>query len=323
MNAEAGGKSLVVALEEHYFDPELAATFSGREGRTGEIRRRLDDLGELRLREMDEAGIDLQVLSHGAPSTQRLDAETAVWMARGVNDRLAQTIAQHPSRFAGFAALPTPDPQAAADELDRAVSELGFKGAMVHGLTNGVFLDDRRFWPIFERAQSLDVPIYLHPAPPHRAVVETYYQDYLQDYPAILSAAWGFTVETATQAIRMVLSGVFDEYPDLKLILGHMGEGLPFLLWRIDHALSRPGNRPLSFRDQFSRHFYITTSGNFSTPALFCSMQELGVDRVLFSVDYPFVENAPGTRWMNDLQLAAEDKARILGGNACRLLKLP
>jgi len=314
--------SPVIALEEHYYDPEIAATFDGPEGRGSEVRRRLLDLGELRLAEMDAAGIDIQVLSHGAPSVQRLDAETAVWMARGANDRLAEAIALHPDRFAAFAALPTPDPEAAAAELDRAVTTLGFKGAMVHGLTNGQFLDDRRFWPIFERAQALDVPLYLHPAVPHRAVVETYYQDYLADFPSLLTAAWGFTVETATQAIRMVLSGAFEAYPGVKIILGHMGEGLPFLLWRLDHALSRPGNRPISFREQFSQHVWITTSGNFSTPALICSMLELGVDRILFSVDWPFVQSEPGTRWLQQLQLSAEDKAKIAGGNARRLLKL-
>ena len=316
------GKPLVIALEEHYYDPEVAKTFDGPEGRAPEIRRRLDDLGELRLKEMDEAGIDVQVLSHGAPSTQRLDAPTAVRLARDANDRLAKVIAARSDRFAGFAALPTPDPKAAATELDRAISELGFKGAMVHGLTNGVFFDDKRFWPIFERAQALDVPLYVHPAAPHSAVVDAYYKDYVKDFPAILNAAWGFTVETATQGIRLVLSGVFDAYPDLKIILGHMGEGLPFLLWRIDHALSRPGNRRIAFREQFSRHFYITTSGNFSTPALLCSMMELGVDRILFSVDWPFVQNVPGTKWMSELQLSAEDKTKILSGNAKRLLKM-
>jgi predicted TIM-barrel fold metal-dependent hydrolase len=316
------GKPVVIALEEHYYDRELVATFDGPEGRAPETRRRLDDLGDLRIKEMDEAGIDVQVISHGAPSTQRLDAETAVRLARNVNDRLAQAIAAHPDRFAAFAALPTPDPKAAADELERTVTQLGFKGAMVHGLTNGVFFDDKRFWPIFERAQALDVPLYVHPAVPHSAVVEAYYQDYLADFPTLRTAAWGFTVETATQGIRLVLSGVFDAYPDVKIILGHMGEGLPFLLWRIDHALSRPGNRSVSFREQFSQHFYITTSGNFSTPALLCSMMELGVDRILFSVDWPFVPNIPGTKWMNELQLSAEDKIKILSGNAKRLLKM-
>ena len=316
------GKPFIIALEEHYYDAELAATFDGPEGRAPEIRRRLDDLSELRLKEMDEAGIDVQVISHGAPSTQRLDPETAVRLARNANDRLAQAIAAHPDRFAGFAALPTPDPKAAADELERTVTTLGFKGAMVHGLTNGVFFDDKQFWPIFERAQALDVPLYIHPAAPHSAVVEAYYRDYVKDFPALLTAAWGFTVETATHGIRLVLSGVFDAYPDVKIILGHMGEGLPFLLWRINHALSRPGNRPIAFRDQFSQHFYITTSGNFSTPALLCSMMELGIDRILFSVDWPFVQNVPGTEWMHELQLSAEDKAKILSGNAKRLLKM-
>jgi len=312
----------VIAIEEHYWDPELEAHFAPGDGGSNALRDKLEDLGALRLKEMDDAGIDIQVLSHGAPSTQRLDAETAVTLAARVNDRLADTVASYPDRFAGFAALPTADPKAAADELERTVTQHGFKGAMVHGLTNGVFFDDRRFWPIYERAQALDVPLYIHPAVPHKAVVEAYYKDYVEDFPAILNAAWGFTVETATQGIRIVLSGVLDAYPDVKIILGHLGEGLPFLLWRIDHALSRPGNKPLSFRDAFSEHFYITTSGNFSDPALLCSIQELGVDRILFSVDYPFVPNDPGTEWMENLHLSNEDKDKILNGNAKKLLRM-
>src|SRR5262249_113540 len=290
------GKPLVIALEEHYYDPELAATFDGPEGRAPEIRRRLDDLGELRLKEMDEAGIDVQVISHGGPSTQRLDPGSTGRRAPKANDRPAHASAGDPPPLAGLARLATADDKGAGDEVERTVSRLGFKGAMVHGLTNGVFFDDKQFWPIFERAQALDVPLYIHPAVPHSAVVEAYYRDYVKDFPALLTAAWGFTVETATHGIRLVLSGVFDVYPDVKIMLGHMGEGLPFLLWRINHALSRPGNRPISFRDQFSQHFYITTSGNFSTPALLCSMMELGVDRILFSVDWPFVQNIPGTK---------------------------
>lgn len=319
---DPAARTQIIALEEHYYDPEVAATFAGADARGGELRRRLDDLGELRLREMDEAGIDIQVISHGAPSTQRLDSETAVVLAQRANDRLHQAIQLHPDRFAGFAALPTANPRAAADELERAVTRLGFKGAMVHGLTNGVFFDDSRFWPICERAQALDVPIYLHPAPPHPAVVEAYLQDYLADFPGIASASWGFTIETATQGLRMVLSGVFDAYPDLKIILGHLGESLPFSLWRIDYTLARPGNRRIAFRDIFCDHFYVTTSGNFSTAALLCCLLELGADRVLFSVDWPYVENTPGTRWMETLPLSPEDRAKVLGGNAKRLLRL-
>src|SRR5580765_7564990 len=218
------GKPLVIALEEHYYDPELAATFDGPEGRAPETRRRLDDLGALRLKEMDEAGIDVQVISHGAPSTQRLDAATAVPFAKRANDRLHEAVRAHPERFAGFAALPTADPKAAADELERAVAKLGFKGAMVHGPTNGVFFDDRRFWPIFERAQALDVPLYIHPSLPVQAVTDAYYKDYMKDFPQLISAAWGYTVETATHGIRMILSGAFEKYPGLKIILGHLGE---------------------------------------------------------------------------------------------------
>lgn len=314
----------VIALEEHYWDAEIAASpnFGGAEGRAPNIRQRLDDVGELRIREMDEAGIDVQVISHGAPSTQRLDAETAIRLARSANDRLHEAVSEHPDRFAAFAALPTPDPAAAADELERTVKQLGFKGAMVHGLTNGVFFDDRRFWPIYERAQALDVPLYVHPAVPHPAVVDAYYKDYIAEFPAFLTAAWGFTMETATHGIRIVLSGVLEAYPNLKIILGHMGEGLPFLLWRINYTLHRPGNRAIDFRGLFTRNFYVTTSGNFSTPALQCAITEMGIDHVLFSVDYPFVENPPGTKWAQDLQISAEDKAKIMHGNAERILHL-
>ena len=310
----------VIAIEEHYWDRELSERYGRDDG--GALRAKLEDLGELRLKEMDEAGIDIQVLSHAPPAAQRFDAATSVELSTRANDKLADTVASNPERFAAFATLPTPDPAACAEELERTVTQHGFKGAMIHGLTDGVFFDDKRYWPVFDRAQALDVPLYIHPAIPHPAVVEAYYQDYLEDFPGLLTAAWGFTVETATAGIRIVLSGVLDAYPDCKIILGHLGEGLPFLLWRIDHALSRPGNKELSFRDVFSEHFYITTSGNFSDPALLCSIQELGVDRILFSVDWPIVANAPGTEWMEGLHLSNEDKDKILNGNAKKLLKM-
>ena len=241
-------------------------------------------------------------------------------MAREVNDRLAGIVSANPDRFQGFAALPTAEPAAAADELDRCVSEFGFKGAMVHGLTNGAFLDEKRFWPIFERAAALGVPLYMHPSIPHEDVIQAYYADYIEAFPGLLTAGWGFTVETATQGIRLVLSGVFDAYPDLKIVLGHLGEGLPFLLWRIDQALSRTETPLESFRETFREHFYITTSGNFSDPALLCSAMEMGTDRILFSVDYPFVANKDGTGWMERIPFSTEDRRKILHGNAERLL---
>jgi 2,3-dihydroxybenzoate decarboxylase len=273
---------------------------------------------------MDEAGVDIQVLSHGAPSTQKLPKDIAADLTRRVNDRLHQAIEKHPTRFAGFAALPSADPNAAADELERTVSKLGFKGAMMHGLQDGTtFLDDQRFWPIYERAAKLDVPIYLHPGFPHQAVVDAYYKDYAKDFPQMLRAGWGYTVEAATLAIRMVLSGVFDKHPNLKIILGHFGETLPFLTWRADMALARPGAaKHAGFRDVFASHFYVTTSGFFSDAALLCCMMELGIDRILFAVDWPFVANPPATRWMESVPISDEDKAKILSGNAKRLLRM-
>jgi 2,3-dihydroxybenzoate decarboxylase len=271
---------------------------------------------------MDEAGIDMQVLSHGAPGTQKMEAELAVRLARQTNDRLADIVKANPKRFAAFGVLPTPNPKAAADELDRTVTKLGFKGAMVHGLTNGRFVDDKQFWPIFERAAALDVPIYLHPSFPHPAVTAAYYNDYLSQFPELVGPALGFTVEAATQGVRMVLSGVFKAYPTLKVILGHLGEGLPFLLCRIDETLSRPGNQGGGFRDTFCEHFYLTTSGNFSSNALFCSMMELGVDRIMFSVDWPFASNTAGVNWLENAPISRADKTKIFGGNARRLLRL-
>jgi predicted TIM-barrel fold metal-dependent hydrolase len=313
----------VIAIEEHYWDTELSKHYTGVEaGRAGETEQRLYDLGALRLKEMDEAGIDLQVISHGAPSTQKLGLDVAVKLTTQVNDRLAKVCAAKPERFAGFAALPTADPQAAADELERAVGTLGFKGAMIHGLANGEFIDGKKFWPIFARAEKLDVPIYLHPALPNAKVTEIYYQDYAKDFPLVVRPAWGYTVETATQAIRLVLSGLFEKHPKLKIILGHLGETLPFLVWRIDASLKRPGQKPMSFRDIFCNNFYVTTSGFFSDPALLCCVMEMGVDHILFAVDWPFVMNQPATEWIKDVPLADADKVKILSGNARRLLKM-
>jgi len=319
-------KPLVIALEEHFLDAEIKAKFAPNDaapGRGPGMAERLGDLGALRLKEMDEAGVDIQVVSHGAPSVQKMDAESAVTLARQANDRVAAACAASNKRLHAFAVCPTPNPKAAADELERTVTKYGFKGTMIHGLTNGVFHDDQRFWPLYERAQALDVPIYLHPAVPHPAVVEAYYKEYVKEFPSILTAGWGFGIETATQGLRMVLSGVFEKYPNLKIILGHLGETLPFLMWRIDAALRRPGQKPLSFRDIFSKNFYLTTSGFFSNPALLCCVMEMGVDHLLFAVDWPFVpDNRPAVEWMNGVPLSDEDKAKILSGNARRLLRL-
>jgi 2,3-dihydroxybenzoate decarboxylase len=271
---------------------------------------------------MDEAGIDIQVLSHGAPSTQMLGADIAISLAVEVNDRLAKVCAGNPGRFCALAALPTANPAAAADELERCVTERQFKGAMIHGMSTGEFIDAQKYWPIFARAEKLDVPIYLHPSVPDSRVDAIYYADYAKDFPLVARPAWGYTVETATQAIRLILSGVFDAHPNLKIMLGHLGETLPFLLWRIDNALKRPGQKSIDFREIFCRNFYVTTSGFFSDPALLCCMMEMGIDHILFAVDWPFVTNEAGVKWMKAAPLSEIDKRKIFSGNAERLLKI-
>jgi predicted TIM-barrel fold metal-dependent hydrolase len=304
----------IITIEEHFWTPEL----SGSGHRQAGAPERLSDMGELRIREMDEAGIDLQVMSETAPATQSLDPESAVRLARRSNDFLHEAVRAYPDRFAGFATLPTPAPAAAADELERAVTRLGFKGAMIMGLTHGRFLDEKEFWPIFERAAALDVPIYIHPGPPHRAVVEAYYKD----FPDLTGAPLGFTVETLTHAVRLIVRGVFDAYPGLKIIVGHLGEALPFLLWRVDNTLKRHTKLARGFADYVRQNFYVTTSGAFSNAALQCTIAELGVEKIMFAVDWPFMSNVPGRKFIDAAPISERDRQLIFGGNARKLLKL-
>jgi len=308
-------KPKVIALEEHFTSPQLRAL---RGEKDSALQRKLDDLGALRIRDMDEAGIDLQVISENNPATQQLDGESAVKLARASNDILFEAVRAHPDRFAGFATLPTPDPKAAADELERAVTKLDFKGAMIMGLTHGRFMDDKLFRPIFERAAALDVPLYIHPTPPHPSVNEAYFRD----YPVLAGAPLGFTIETLTHTFRLIVSGLFDEFPTLKIIVGHLGETAPFLLWRTSDILSERMKMPKLFADYYRQHFWLTTSGAFSDAALTCSIAEMGIERVLFSVDWPFQRNLAGKQWMDAAPVSAQQRALIFGGNAAKLLKL-
>jgi predicted TIM-barrel fold metal-dependent hydrolase len=308
----------IIALEEHFWTPELIALRRSVDQVNPKSVERLGDLGELRLREMDAGGIDIQVLSEAEPGVQNLTPEQAVPLARVSNDLLFAAVERNPGRFAGFATLPTSDPAAAARELERAVKELRFCGAMVHGSSRGRFLDERQFWPIFESASALDVPIYLHPCTPQPAVFDAYYKD----YPQLGRAALGFGIEMAVQAARLVVSGVFDEFPKLKIILGHLGEALPFVLWRANDTLARRAKQRRSFREYFRDHFFITTSGNFSQPALQCAIAELGVERILFAVDWPFQPNGEAVAFVEDAELAAGAREQIFGTNARALLRI-
>lgn len=295
---------------------------SDRELMTGiEIGPELLDLGARRIAAMDAGGIDMQVLSLNQPGCQALEAGAALTLARESNDLLSEAVKAHPQRFAALAAVPTADPVAGAKELERAITRLGCKGAMINGHTQGSFLDEKKYWVIFECAHALGVPIYLHPRDPHPGAMKTYFDG----CPDIAYAAWGFALDTCSHFLRLVCAGVFDAYPKLTFILGHMGEGLPFWLHRMDDhtriAATRRGLKR-TFAQYLTENLVITCSGNFSTPALVCSVMALGADNVLFAVDWPYELNSYATEFLKQLPLSELDKAKIAHLNAERVLRL-
>jgi uncharacterized protein len=319
-----------IAIEEHFLASGLAPPpGTGPLAMWGpEIGGQLRDLGPDRLAGMDASGIDIQVISHVAPAAQGLAGAEGVSRAREANDQLAAAVTAHPDRFGGFATLPTADPAAAADELERAVTELGLAGAMVNSTlgSNGAFLDEPRFAPLLERFERLDAPLYLHPAPPSAALREALYRGLPPAVAGRLATgAWGWHAEAGLHVLRMIATGVFDRHPGLRMIIGHCGEMVPFMLDRIDAMLdpARLGPPGLALKpsEYFRRNIWVTTSGMFSLPPVLCAIQVLGVDRVLFSVDYPFSANAAGRALLDALPLAPADKARIAGGNAEQVLR--
>ena len=319
----------IVALEEHFILPREQASLppgahrgSDREKLLGfDVVAELIDLGDRRIAAMDAAGISMQVLSHNQPGCQALDASAAVPMAGEVNDLLFEAVKAHPGRFEGFAALPTADPAAAVRELERAVTKLGFKGAMINGHTRGRFLDAKQFWRIFECAEGLGVPIYLHPSRPQSAVMQAYFDGYEE----LALAAWGFGIETGAHFLRLLFAGVLDAFPDLKIILGHLGEGLPFMLHRINDqtrlAAARRGLKKAPAQ-YLTENLVVTCSGNFSDPAFLCTVSALGVDNVLFSVDWPYESNAAAVDFLLRQPLAPRDLEKIAHLNAERILRL-
>jgi predicted TIM-barrel fold metal-dependent hydrolase len=284
----------------------------------------LPDLGEKRLKSMDESGIDVEVLSTSGPGPDLVPGQGGIDMAREINDHLAAACAKHPDRFAGFASLPMLSPDAAAKELTRAVKELGFVGAMVNGTTDGRFLDHSSYDGILAMAVQLDVPVYIHPHIPPAAVREAYFSDLPEGAGRVLeTAGWGWHSEVAVHVLRMVVAGTFDKHPKLKIIIGHMGEMLPVMLARldevssldVDHLKRKPSRAIL---DQV----WITTSGIFSQPPFIAALQTFGIDRIMFSIDYPFAPNAAGRKFLNQVALSPSDMAKLTHGNADALLKL-
>ncbi|HEY3818776.1 MAG TPA: amidohydrolase family protein [Polyangiaceae bacterium] len=326
----------IVGLEEHFNVPSLvsripASNIAARGWPSGDHvpaamdhRQELPDLGAGRLRVMDEAGITVEVLSMAGPGADLLDGDRGIAFARDANDRLARAVSEHPTRFAGFAHLPLRTPDAAADELDRAVRILDFKGALLNGMTRDRFLDDRSFDPLLARAEALDVPLYLHPGIPPEAVRIAYYDGLSPAVRFLLSApGWGWHADTAVHVLRLVLSGAFDRHRRLRIIVGHMGEMLPVMMARFDEVFRREVTHlERAVSQTILDHVVITTSGFFSTAPFMAALMTFGVDRVLFSVDYPFSRNDLGRAFLDKLPVSGDDLEKIAHGNADRLLKL-
>jgi 5-carboxyvanillate decarboxylase len=289
------------------------------------LYERIQDLETRRLADMDATGIDMQLLMLTAPGVQMFDPATACALATSTNDQLAETIRRHPQRFAGLAAFAPHAPEAAATEIERGVRKLGLKGALVNSHTQGRYMDDEFFWPIFEACEALDVPLYIHPNSPSPQMVEPFLSRCLD------AAIYGFQAETGLHALRLIVSGLFDRFPKLKIVLGHLGEGLPFWLYRIDfmhagivRAGRSEGAKPLKRKpsDYLRENFYYTNSGMPWEPAITFVQQQVGHDRVMYAMDYPYQFEASEVKAMDDLPLSLEQKRQFFQTNAERIFKL-
>ena len=323
----------VITLEDHFTTPMakglLPPENEARRHHRAEMNKRLGfdseaallDMGKARIAAMDAAGIDFQVMSMTAPGCQAYEADTSIPLARDANDRMHAAIKANPTRLGGFAALPTADPAEAAKELERGVKQLGLKGALINGHTRGSYMDDKKYWVIFEAAQAMGVPIYLHPTMPPPTVIKTHFQDYAE----LAGAAWGFAADTGAHYLRLVFAGIYDTFPDLKIIVGHMGEGLPFCMQRLNlHCEMDAAHRGLkkSPLRYLRENMLITTSGNFSIPAFMCCYLEMGPENIMFSVDWPYEKNTDGTDMLHHLPICPQDLEKIAHLNAERILGL-
>ena len=336
-----------IAVEEAYLPPDLVSRYlrmiedgtaddpgfrslwgfyGGDAGaRTTGVLARIQEVGERRIRDMDATGIDMQILSLSCPGVQLFDAPTGTALARSANDQLAEAVRKYPTRFAGLAAIAPQDPSAAARELVRGVKELGLKGAIVNSHTQGEYLDDPKFWEIFEAAESLGVPIYLHPSTPPRQMIAPFLEAGLD------GAIFGFAAETGLHLLRIITGGVFDRFPKLQLVVGHLGEALPFWLFRIDFMHQRAVNanryerlKPLQRKpsDYMRENVYVTTSGMAWAPAIMFVHSVLGPDRLMYAMDYPYQFVAEEVAVTDELPISDEDKRKLYQLNAERVFKL-
>ncbi len=320
-----------IALEEHFATEETLSDSAGflPDNVWPELSARLVDIHGRRLELMDEHGIEMMILSLNAPAVQGIpEPSRASDIARRANDFLAEQVHERPDRFQAFAALPMQDPDVASRELERCVKELGFKGALVNGFSQvddpntAVYYDLPQYWPFWGVVENLDVPLYLHSRNPLQSMAQIY-----EGHPWLLGATWAFGQETAVHALRLMGSGLFDRYPRLTIVLGHMGEGLPYSMWRVDNHKAWIKARPnypakRKIAEYFQENFYLTTSGNFRTQTLIDAILEIGADRILFSTDWPFENIDHAADWFDVATISEADRLKIGRLNAVKLFKL-
>src|SRR6516162_5394914 len=327
----------IVALEEHYTVPAIVSRidpaairrrgFPGSDVIWGQTIKRseLAHLGEARLADMDASGITVQVLSVAGPGADVVLGAEGIALAQDYNNALFEAASRHPDRYRGFAHLPMLSPDAAADELERTVKDLGFRGFLANGPTDGRFLDDPMFEPILARAEALGVPMYIHPGIPSEKVREVYFDGLPGNFSfALALSSWGWHMETAIHVLRLVLSGSLDRHPRLQIVIGHLGEAIPFMLDRLDETTTVEAKRLLrrSVRQTILDQVWITTSGFFTLAPFMAALMTFGADRIMFSVDYPFASNSRARAFLDALPVSTADREKIAHGNADRLMRL-
>jgi 2,3-dihydroxybenzoate decarboxylase len=316
-----------IAIEEHFAIPDtLGRSMRYQTPYWSGLQGKLLDLHDQRLAEMDRTGIEIEIVSLNSNGIQSItDAAAATALARKANDALAEAIAKRPDRFAGLAALPMQDPQAAAGELARCVRDLKFKGALVNSFSqigsadSAVYYDLPQYRPFWAEVERLGVPFYLHPRDPLPSRRQAY-----EGHPWLIGSPWGFAEETAMHALRLMGSGLLDDFPKLQIVIGHLGERIPYDLWRLDHRLRKVPDRPAkrTMTDYFRDNFHVTTSGNFCTQSLIHAILTIGADRVLFAVDYPFEDHMQGCDWFDAAEISEPDRVKIGRSNAMALFGL-